>query len=60
MTETEVRALRDLVFESPTTDNNWDFCGEKWMRPDAIKWLKEQLAIMASKPTLTYESKFNA
>jgi hypothetical protein len=40
MTEAEVRALRDRVFGTPTTDKNWDYCKTSWMRLESIWWLK--------------------
>ena len=48
LSETEVRALRDRVFENPTTDKNWEACKEKWMMPDAMIWLVQQAERQAS------------
>lgn len=48
-TEEQVRELRDYVFGIPTTDNNWEFCREKWMRADAYKWLEEQAALIKAR-----------
>ena len=47
LTEPEVRALRDQVYGEPSTDKNWDFCREHWMRPDSIEWLLEQIDKMS-------------
>lgn len=41
--ESEVREMRDRVFENPTTDNNWEACREGWMMPDSIRWLRCQM-----------------
>lgn len=41
--ELQVRAWRDIVYGRPTTDENWYFCKDHWMRPDAVQWLKEQV-----------------
>lgn len=46
-TEAEVRALRDLVFDSRSTDESWLACchagdkGEGWLHPDNVQWLRE-------------------
>lgn len=48
-TEEQARTLRDYVFGVPTTDNNWEFCREKWMRDDAYKWLGEQAEIIKAR-----------
>ncbi|MDR3427830.1 hypothetical protein [Silvimonas sp.] len=42
LTEAEVRALRDSVYGQPSTDKCWDACGEKWMQPENVEWLKSQ------------------
>lgn len=42
LNEQEVRALRDLVFEKPTTDKNWAGCRDGWMKPEAAAWLEER------------------
>ena len=42
--EAEVRAMRDAVFIDPSSDNNWEGCRERWMRPENIKWLRERIA----------------
>lgn len=41
-TESEVRALRDLVYGVPISDREWDHCKHNWMRPDSIAWLQEK------------------
>lgn len=48
-TEQYVRSLRNYVFESPATDTNWAYCGEHWARPDALKWLEEQAALIKAR-----------
>ena len=42
MPEEKVRAMRDQVFEKPSTDKNWDGCRENWLHPEAIAWLVQQ------------------
>ncbi len=39
MTESEIRALRDRVFDQTSTDANWDACRKKWM--EQVDWLFE-------------------
>lgn len=41
-TENEVRRLRDVVFESASTDHNWEFCKAAWQQPDSVAWLRDQ------------------
>ncbi len=41
MTEAEVRAMRDRVFEKPVSDNEWATCGKNWMAPSEIRFLQE-------------------
>lgn len=43
LTEQEVRALRDRVFEGPLPDASWENCKVHWMKPAETQWLKEQL-----------------
>ena len=43
MTEKQVRKLRDLVYEEPTKDKNWDGCKTEWMHPSEINWLQTQV-----------------
>ena len=40
--EAKVRAMRDLVFDSPSTDKNWEACRQNWLRPDSVDWLIEK------------------
>ena len=40
ISEAEVRALRDAVFEVPSGDSNWFAAKEYWLRPDWIAWLR--------------------
>ena len=42
-TESEIRAMRDEVFGKPTTDKNWSFCREHWMRFPENLWLHMNL-----------------
>lgn len=42
MTEAEVRALRDVVFEVPSTNKNWESCGGAWMKEENVRWLEEE------------------
>ena len=44
LTEEEIRALRNKVYDQTTTDKNWDCCKEYWLREDEVKWLKEHAA----------------
>lgn len=39
--ETEVKALRDAVY-GPGSEKNWAGCREYWMRPESVRWLREQ------------------
>ncbi len=41
MPESEVRNLRDRVFDQVSTDPNWRACREKWMLPNRVAWLIE-------------------
>jgi len=43
LSEPDVRALRDIVYGVPTTDKNWGYCKEHWMKPENAKWLQEQI-----------------
>lgn len=38
-TEAQVRAMRDNVFDRPSTDNNWLACRHNWCREDSLLWL---------------------
>lgn len=53
LTEDQVRALRDKVFEKPTTDTNWNACKVFWMRPPDIRWLMQEAAKIDAKAKLT-------
>ena len=44
LTEEEIRALRDKVYDQTTTDKNWDGCKDRWIQPDETKWLREHEA----------------
>ena len=37
LTDAELRAMRDRVFEHPSTDKNWNACKDSWRRNAA--WL---------------------
>lgn len=55
MSEATVRAMRDKVFEIPSSDKNWDACRENWMRSDSVEWLesktrKETVETNAARP----------
>jgi hypothetical protein len=43
MTEKQVRKLRDLVYDQPTADKNWEGCKLEWMKPEEINWLQKQV-----------------
>lgn len=47
--ELEIRRMRDIVFGKPTTDWNWDYCRDNWMRADSVRWLEEQIKINENK-----------
>lgn len=54
--EERVRALRDAVFERPSTETNWEHCKRFWMEPDNLAWLERQLRDlppMSAKPRPT-------
>lgn len=40
--EHELRALRDRVFESASTDENWRAVRKNWMKPENVEWLLQQ------------------
>lgn len=42
MTEAEIRALRDVVFEVPASDRNWESCKGAWMKEGNVQWLEEE------------------
>ncbi len=42
LSESEVRALRDRVFEKPSSDTGWESCKENWMKKDSVKWLLDR------------------
>lgn len=44
LSEEQVRALRDMVFEAPCPDHGWAACRENWMRPENVRWLLDQAA----------------
>lgn len=48
-TETQVRAMRDQLYDNPSTDANWDGCKDNWMKPEEIRWLQERCAAQALK-----------
>lgn len=39
-TEAEVRSMRDRVYGTPISDNEWKIAGPHWMSPDGIRFLK--------------------
>lgn len=43
--ESQVRLMRDNVFESVSSDHNWFHCRDGWMTQAGIKWLMEKLGI---------------
>ncbi len=43
LTEQDVRAMRDQVFESASTDNNWEACKQFWMQPSETAWLLKKI-----------------
>lgn len=40
MTEAQVRAMRDRVYDHRSSDNNWLFCRKAWMNPEGIRFLQ--------------------
>jgi hypothetical protein len=44
LTEEQIRALRDKVYDQQTTDKNWECCKEYWSREDEVRWLQEHAA----------------
>lgn len=40
--ESEIRAMRDLVYGVPSTDLNWEYTKKYWLREDSIAWLREK------------------
>lgn len=42
MNEKEVRILRDKVYGSPISENEWENCKHNWMKPKNIEWLKKK------------------
>ena len=46
LTESQVRSLRDKVFNHPSSDNNWEACKDNWMKRECVKWLMEMSARM--------------
>ena len=51
--ELRIRALRDRVFESVSTDANWLGCRNGWMTPDGVRWLEEWAGKMTVKELTT-------
>lgn len=43
VSELQIRSWRDIVFGRPSTDDNWFYCKDHWMQPQAINWLQEQV-----------------
>ena len=39
MTKSEIKDLRDLVYEQVSGDNNWAACHEYWATPENVQWL---------------------
>lgn len=48
--EERVRALRDKVFERPSTDPNWEHCKRFWMETANLAWLERQAATSPKDP----------
>lgn len=48
LTEKEVRALRDLVYEVPMPDKSWEVARKSWMLESEIRWLQETAEEMKS------------
>lgn len=40
MTKEEVRVLRDKCYGVSISDAEWDSCGNNWMKPESIEFLK--------------------
>ena len=45
-TESEVRAMRDLVFQKPISDREWENCKDNWMNPTDIAWLRDKSLVI--------------
>jgi hypothetical protein len=48
LSEQEVRALRNQVYDQEATEGHWEYVKEIWMKPEQIAWLQQQVA---AKPT---------
>jgi len=46
LTESQVRSLRDKVFNHPSSDSGWEACKDNWMKRECVKWLMEMSARM--------------
>ena len=46
LTESEVRRLRDLVFDQVSSDKNWESCREYWLKPEETAWLVQRARTM--------------
>lgn len=42
ISDAELRALRDRVFERPSTDPNWEYVKNNWRKPASLQWLNEK------------------
>jgi hypothetical protein len=42
MSESQIRELRDRVYGCRITDQEWESCKHRWMKPDQIEWLQAQ------------------
>lgn len=40
ISESEVRAMRNLVYGHEISDNEWETCKRHWMEPSNIIWLR--------------------
>lgn len=47
--ERGVRAMRDIVYGHPISENEWQNCKHNWMRPDSTIWLMGQVNAIRAK-----------
>jgi hypothetical protein len=50
ISELETMALRDIVYESVSTQENWDRCRDNWLKPENVKWLQDEYAKTKGRP----------
>jgi hypothetical protein len=42
MSEQQIRNLRDIVYDHPISDGEWEKCRDGWMKPENQQWLLEK------------------